>query len=134
MNGKFKIITAMLIFGSIGVFVKEIDLSSSQIAFLRGVIGSLFLICASLFAKQKLSLKSIKQNFILLILSGAAVGINWILLFQAYKYTTISNATLSYYFAPIFVIILAPFIFKRKTNPFEGGLYYYGHGGTIFNC
>lgn len=116
MNAKLKIITAMLIFGSIGPFVKEINLSSSELAFFRGIIGSIFLICASLFIKQKLSVKSVKENLMLLILSGTAVGLNWILLFQAYKYTTISNATLSYYFAPIFVIILAPFVLKEKLT------------------
>ncbi|HBV85265.1 MAG TPA: EamA family transporter [Desulfosporosinus sp.] len=119
MHGKFKIITAMLIFGSIGAFVKEIDVSSSEIAFLRGVIGSLFLVLTCLLLKKRLSLKAIKENFILLILSGTAVGLNWILLFQAYKYTTISNATLSYYFAPIFVIILAPFVLKEKLTPLK---------------
>src|SRR6184192_146006 len=102
----------MLIFGSIGVFVKGIDLSSSEIAFLRGMIGSIFLIFASLIAKQKLSFTSIKENLVLLSLSGAAIGFNWIFLFEAYRYTTISNATLSYYFAPIFVMILAPFVLK----------------------
>lgn len=121
MNGKLKIITAMLIFGSIGAFVKEINLTSSEIAFLRGIIGSLFLILASLFIRQKLSLKLIKENLLLLILSGSAVGLNWILLFQAYKYTTISNATLSYYFAPIFVTILAPFVLKEKLTPLKVG-------------
>lgn len=117
MKGKFKIIMAMLIFGSIGVFVKKINLSSSQIAFLRGVIGSLFLIGASLLTKQKVSFKAIKENIVLLVLSGGAIGVNWIFLFESYKYTTIANATLSYYFAPIFVIILAPFILKEKLTP-----------------
>lgn len=116
MKGNFKIITAMLIFGTIGVFVKKINLSSSEIALLRGVIGSLFLICVSFFVNQKPSLKSIKENSVLLILSGAAIGLNWIFLFQSYKYTTISNATLSYYFAPIFVTILAPFVLKEKLT------------------
>ncbi|SHI84679.1 rarD protein [Geosporobacter subterraneus DSM 17957] len=117
MRGKIKIITAMLVFGSIGVFVKNINLSSSEIALLRGIIGSLFLICASFFSKQKLSMTSIKENIIMLVLSGAAIGFNWIFLFQAYKYTTISNATLSYYFAPIFVTMLSPFILKEKLSP-----------------
>ena len=121
MNAKFKIITAMLIFGSIGAFVKEINLSSSEIAFLRGIIGSIFLICASFLVKQKLLWKPIKENMVLLVLSGAAVGLNWILLFQAYMYTTISNATLSYYFAPIFVIILAPFVLKEKLTTLKVG-------------
>lgn len=121
MTGQLKIITAMLIFGSIGVFVKEINLSSGQIAFLRGVIGSLFLIGASLVVRQKLSFRAIKKNIVLLILSGTAIGFNWILLFQAYKYTTISNATLSYYFAPIFVIVLAPLVLKEKLTPLKVG-------------
>jgi hypothetical protein len=53
VKGKYKIITTMLIFGSIGVFVKGIDLTSSEIAFLRGMIGSIFLILASLILMNK---------------------------------------------------------------------------------
>ena len=121
MSGKFKLVAAMLIFGSIGVFVKKIDLSSSEIAFLRGVIGSLFLICASFFVRQKPSLQSIKENGLILGLSGAAIGLNWIFLFESYKFTTISNATLSYYFAPIFVMILAPFVLKEKLTRLKVG-------------
>jgi len=121
MKGKVKLIIAMLIFGSLGVFVRNINLSSSEIAFLRGIIGSLFLISASLFSKEKLSFMKIKNNIVLLILSGSAIGLNWIFLFQAYKYTTISNATLSYYFAPIFVVILAPIILKEKLTLFKMG-------------
>lgn len=121
MKGKFKIVTAMLIFGSIGAFVRNINLSSSEIAFLRAVIGSLFLIGASFFVRQKSSKQAIKENLLLLIISGAAIGFNWILLFQAYKYTTISNATLSYYFAPIFVTVLAPFVLKEKLTFVKAG-------------
>lgn len=121
MNGRFQLVTAMLIFGSIGIFVKKINLSSSEIAFLRGVIGSLFLICASFFIRQKPSFKSIKENGGLLLLSGVAIGLNWIFLFQSYRYTTISNATLSYYFAPIFVMLLAPFVLKEKLTPVKVG-------------
>ena len=52
-----------------------------------------------------------------MIASGVAVGINWILLFEAYKYTTISLATLSYYFAPVLVTAICPFLFKEKLTP-----------------
>ncbi|HEY2422319.1 MAG TPA: EamA family transporter, partial [Neobacillus sp.] len=121
MQGKVKFVSAMLIFGSIGVFVKNIPLSSSEIAFLRGIIGSIFLLAASFLVRQKISFKSIKENIVLLFLSGAAIGINWIFLFQAYKYTTISNATLSYYFAPIFVMVLSPFVLKEKLTVVKTG-------------
>ncbi|MCH6268038.1 DMT family transporter [Neobacillus citreus] len=116
MSVKFRLIMTMLIFGSIGVFVKKIDLSSSEIAFLRGVIGSLFLLLASFLVKHKPSMKALKENAVLLLLSGGAIGLNWIFLFESYRYTTISNATISYYFAPIFVMILAPWVLKEKLT------------------
>ncbi|WP_010096662.1 DMT family transporter [Ornithinibacillus scapharcae] len=114
MYGKTTFILVMLIFGSIGLFVRNIELSSSEIALFRGAIGSIFLIGASFILRKKVTLKNSKRNLILLILSGAAMGFNWIFLFESYRYTTISNATLSYYFAPIFVMVLAPYLLKEK--------------------
>lgn len=116
MKDKIKLVSSMLIFGSIGIFVKNINLSSTGIAFVRAVIGSLFLVLAGILIKHKFSYSAIKKNIMILICSGAAIGFNWILLFQAYKYTTISNATLSYYFAPVFVVILSPIVLKEKLN------------------
>ncbi|MCL6571941.1 MAG: DMT family transporter [Bacillus sp. (in: Bacteria)] len=121
MNGKMRFIITMLIFGSIGVFVKKIELTSSEIAFSRGVIGSLFLLLASFLVKHKPSFKALKENTILLLLSGAAIGLNWIFLFESYRFTTISNATISYYFAPIFVMILAPWVLKEKLTRVKVG-------------
>ncbi|WP_330587738.1 DMT family transporter [Anaerocolumna sedimenticola] len=113
---KINLIFVMLIFGSIGLFVRNIDLASSLVALVRGCIGSIFLITAGFAMRQKLSWKAIKSNLIFLILSGTAIGFNWIFLFQAYKYTTISNATLSYYFAPVFVMFLAPIFLKERLT------------------
>ncbi|WP_047985458.1 DMT family transporter [Ornithinibacillus californiensis] len=114
MGAKATFIMVMLIFGSLGLFVKNIDLSSSEIALFRGAIGSVFLIAASFIIKQKVNFRISKRNLTLLLISGAAMGFNWIFLFEAYLFTTISNATLSYYFAPIFVMLLAPILLKEK--------------------
>jgi len=116
MKSKVQVIISMLIFGSISIFVRKIDLPSSVISLLRGIIGSLFLFLFSLMTKKKISVKAVKDNLLLLFLSGAAMGFNWIFLFQAYKYTTVSNATLTYYFAPAIVMLLSPFILKEKLN------------------
>lgn len=116
MIEKIYFIISMLIFGSIGLIVKGIPLSSSQIAMIRGVIGSVFLIIAALVMKKKPTYKEIKKNLIILIASGAALGFNWILLFEAYRHTSITNATLSYYFAPVIVVFLSPFILKEKLT------------------
>lgn len=116
MGAKLRNIIAMLIFGTIGLFVKNIDLNSSEIALTRGFIGGITLLFAMVLLRKKVSIEAIKRNIYLLIFSGFAVGLNWIFLFQGYKYTSISNTTLSYYFAPIFVTILAPFILKEKLT------------------
>lgn len=116
MKSKLCLIIAMLIFGSIGLYVREIPLASSQIALARGVIGSVFLLGASFIMKRRFSLSAIKKNAILLLASGAGIGFNWILLFEAYKYTSIPKATLSYYFAPVFVVFLSPFVLKEKLT------------------
>lgn len=109
-------VTAMLIFGSIGLFVRNIPISSGQVAVVRGLIGSLFLLISGMVIKQKISWKQVKKSFFLLFLSGAAIGFNWIFLFQAYHFTTIANATVSYYFAPVFVILFTPFILKERLK------------------
>lgn len=116
MNGTIKNITAMLIFGSIGLFVRHIDLHSEQIALCRGFIGSLVLIIAMCYFQGKIRIYNWQKNFIPLLVAGLAVGFNWIFLFQAYTYTTIATATLTYYLAPTFVVLLSPFILKEKLS------------------
>lgn len=116
MKSKLQIALAMITWGSLGLFVKNIDMPSMEIAFFRAIIASLILFSVGLFNKELDIKKYSKQNLILLIGSGIAMGINWVLLFQAYKFTTIANATLSYYLAPIFVVLAAPFILKEKLS------------------
>ena len=111
-----KITAAMFIFGTIGIFVCHIGLPSGFLAFARGIMGSVFLLAITLFSKKKLSFASIKKNLILLIVSGVFIGINWILLFEAYRFTTVASATLCYYLSPVFVIIASPFVLREKMT------------------
>ncbi len=116
MKSKIQFSLSMVIFGTIGVIVRYIALPSSATALLRGLIGSLFLLAVVFFRKQKMSRDKIRRNALLLIVSGAALGANWIFLFEAYKHTTIANAALSYYFAPVFVMALSPVVLKEKLS------------------
>lgn len=115
-KAKCKQIGAMLIFGSIGLFVRALPFQSAQIALARGLIGSLFLLLCVFLLRQRLCWERIRPNLLLLILSGAAMGFNWILLFQAYRFTSIANATLCYYFAPVLVMFLSPLLFKESLT------------------
>ncbi len=115
-QGFLQLVSAMLIFGTIGVFIKYIPLPSSIIALARGIIGVIFLCLVLLIKRQKLDFKTIKKSLLVLCVSGAFIGFNWIFLFEAYRYTTVATATLCYYLAPIFVIILSPFVLKEKLS------------------
>lgn len=76
----------------------------------------LFLLLLTLISKKNISKESIKKNLPILFFSGAFIGINWILLFEAYRYTSVATATLCYYLAPVIVILLSPLILKEKLT------------------
>lgn len=115
-NGKSMMIASMAIFGTLGVFTRNIAVTSGELALYRAVLAisliAVYLVCT----KQNINLKASKKELVLLLFSGAAIGINWILLFEAYKYTTISAATLSYYFAPVIVTVICPILFHEKLT------------------
>lgn len=115
-TAKILMAVAMFIFGTLAPFVRNINVSSGELALYRAVMAAVLVGGFLLITKQKLSLGNIKKELMLLLLSGAAMGVNWILLFEAYKYTTVSVATLSYYFAPVIVMAVCPIIFKEKLS------------------
>lgn len=115
-NAKTMLIISMAIFGTIGLFVRNIPLASGEIALYRAVLAAVLIGIYLLVSKQKFDFSKMKKELPLLLFSGVAMAFNWILLFEAYKYTTVSVATLSYYFAPVIVTVVCPFLFKEKMT------------------
>ncbi len=116
MNPRLMLIASMTIFGTLGLFVRNIPVSSGELALYRAVLAALLIAVFLFVTKQKIPFSNIKKEVPLLLASGVAMGINWILLFEAYKYTTVSVATLSYYFAPVIVTVVCPILFKEKLT------------------
>ena len=130
---KMMMIGAMTIFGTIGIFRKYIPLPSSLLALARGIIGTAFLLFLVLVVKRdKLSIEAIKRNFVFLVVSGAFIGFNWILLFEAYQYTTVATATLCYYMAPVIVVLVSPFLFKERLTPLKAICVAVALAGMVF--
>lgn len=115
-NARMMLIISMAVFGTIGLFVRYIPLASGEIALYRAVLAAVLIGIYLLVTGQKIPFQSIKKEVPLLLSSGMAMGINWILLFEAYKYTTVSVATLSYYFAPVIVTVVCPFLFRERLT------------------
>lgn len=115
-NPRLMLITSMTIFGTLGLFVRNIPVSSGELALYRAILAALLIAVFLILTKQKIPFSKIKKEVPLLLASGVAMGINWILLFEAYKYTTVSVATLSYYFAPVIVTVVCPILFREKLT------------------
>ena len=115
-NAKASLILAMVIFGTIGIFRKYIPLPSGIVACARGLLGVVFLLVFIKIKKIKMAREAIKEHLWILLVSGGFIGLNWVLLFESYRYTSVAVATLCYYMAPIFVMIVSPFLLKEKLT------------------
>ena len=105
---------AMIISGTIGLFVKWIDLAPIDIVFYRCLIASIAL-GAYVFAFERDKFSKILNKKLLIVLSGLILVFNWIFLFGAFKFTSISIAISIYYLAPIFVILYG-ILFLKEDN------------------
>lgn len=110
-----KLTASMVIFGTVGVFRRWITLPSSAVAAARGIVGAAFLLALCALRGNRVS-GLFRQNRALLLLSGAAMGLNWIALFEAYRFTTVAVATLCYYTAPMLVLLASPLLLRERLT------------------
>lgn len=115
-QARFRLVLSMVSFGTLAPFVRNIAVSSGELALYRAILASLLIGGFLLATKQKKNFRSLGKELYLLLFSGMAMGFNWILLFEAYKYTTVAIATLSYYFAPVIVTLVCPLLFHEKLT------------------
>lgn len=115
-RARLSLTVSMVIFGTLAPFVRNISVSSGELALYRAILAAVLIGIFLLAAQQKIPLKSLGRDLPLLLFSGMAMGVNWILLFEAYQYTTVAISTLSYYFAPVIVTAVCPFLFKEKMT------------------
>ena len=108
-------IASMVIFGTNGLLVANISLGSAEIVLMRTFLGSLFLL-AIVLVKRSFSFADLKADLIPATIGGAALGLNWVLLFSAYRSAGVGLSTLTYYCGPIIVLALSPVLFKEKLT------------------
>lgn len=115
-KARWMLIVSMVTFGTLGPFVRNIPVASGELALYRAMLATALIGVFLLVTGQKIPFREIRREVPLLLFSGVAMGFNWILLFEAYKYTTVSVATLSYYFAPVIVTAVCPMLFREKMT------------------
>jgi len=107
---------SMVMFGTIPLFVRHIGLSSGEQAFCRAFLATVLIGIYMIVTKTKIDFRRFRKEIPLLMVTGMIMGFNWVLLFQAYRYTTVSVATLSYSFAQVIVMVACPLLFKEKLT------------------
>lgn len=115
-SSRLMLVSAMAIFGTLAPFVRNIGVSSAELSLYRALLAAAMIGLFLLATGRKLPVKNLKKELALLMVSGACMAVNWILLFEAYKYTTVAIATLSYYFAPVLVTVASAFLFREKLT------------------
>lgn len=115
-TARFSLIVSMTVFGTLAPFVRNIAVSSGELALYRAILAAMLIGIFLFVTKQRIHFRALGKDLPLLLLSGMAMGINWILLFEAYKFTTVAISTLSYYFAPVIVTLVCPFLFQERIT------------------
>ena len=115
-SSRLMFVSAMAIFGTMAPFVRRIGVSSAELSLYRALLAACLIGVFLLATGRKLPVKTLKKELLLLMCSGGCMAVNWILLFEAYKYTTVAIATLSYYFAPVLVTAASAFLFREKLT------------------
>ena len=83
--------SAMVVFGTVGLFVRNINMPSSVIAFIRGAVGALFLILFCLITRKKFSFSAVKEKLLLLQLLRGDHGSFITHKGNSFEYTTLNN-------------------------------------------
>lgn len=109
-------LTALLLFGSNGVFASHIALESSQIVLLRTLLGSMSLLAFFFLSGHRFSFAGRGRDVTLILLSGAAMGASWMFLYAGYQTIGVSTASLLYYCCPVIVMALSPLIFHEALT------------------
>ena len=106
---------AMLLFGTLGLFVRQAHVAGDVLAFLRTLIGAAFLGVLLLLQRHRIQ-KIGGRQLLYVLLSAAFLGFNWVFLFEAYAAATISIATVIYYTAPLLALLAAVFLFHESVT------------------
>ena len=112
----FKYLASLLLFGSNGVWVAAIALSSQEIVFFRLFFGALSLLAIFALTRTRITFHHYKKDFFFLALSGCAQGVLFLFLFKAYQLIGVSLSSLAYYCGPVIVMILSPLLFREKLT------------------
>ena len=109
-------VSALCIYGTIGWAVAYINLPTEVVVLCRGILGTVFVLVVLAITQRHFDAGPVRENLRWLVASGLCLGLNWVLLFAAYRFTTLAVASLCNYMAPILMIVFAPLLLGERRS------------------
>lgn len=129
--GLIQMAVAMMISGTVGVFVLESGQSAWNVVFFRCVFGALgllaYCLARGLLRPGIFTLKTLAWTMV----AGVAIVLNWVLLFSAYRLASISLSTAVYNFQPFFLIALGAIFLGERPSMGKLGWSVLAFGGLL---
>ncbi|MFF8429810.1 DMT family transporter [Streptomyces sp. NPDC016566] len=130
-KGTAQLTTAMMLSGTLGVFVVESGAPPFDVVFFRVLFGALAL-GGYVVARGWLRDHGFTPRTLgLAVLGGVFIVFNWVLLFQSYENTSISVATVVYHTQPFYVVLLGALLFRERLTAARVGWIAVAFAGLI---
>lgn len=130
-RGALQLTAAMVLSGTLGVFVVESGVSSFTVVFFRCLFGALALAAYCLLRGLLRHHGFTRRTLALAVLGGVCIVFNWVLLFSAYGRTSISVATVVYHTQPFYVVLLGLLLFKERLDRHQAGWILLAFAGVL---
>lgn len=114
-GGTWRMVAAMAISGTIGLVVVESGQAPLTVVFFRCLIGGAGLLAWLLMRRAWKPLSVADLGW--LLLGGLSLVANWLCLFSAYRYASISVATVVYQTQPFMLLVLAALLYRERIAP-----------------
>src|SRR5438093_6506507 len=114
-TGYAELVTCGLVWGSIGVLVKQSPVTAPVIVFFRLALGAA-VVFAWLALRGRLAEARLRGRRLLLLSSGFTLALHWVFFFLAYKRLSVATVILVVYVGPVFMALLAPAILGERLE------------------
>ncbi|MFB7371694.1 DMT family transporter [Streptomyces sp. NPDC056222] len=115
-RGTVELTLAMVLSGTLGIFVVESGASPFDVVFFRCLFGAAALGAYSLARGYLTGHGFTPKKLGLAVLGGVFIVFNWVFLFEAYEATSISFATVVYHTQPFFLVIFGAVLFRERIT------------------
>ncbi len=114
--GYLQIFMAALIWGSYGLFVRNLDYSPEYILFHRFLFGFIGILVYISVKDGLSSIRPVLRHWKLILIPAALTGLSFVAYTYAINLTSVANAAFLIYTAPVFTVLFAPLLLKEKIE------------------